>query len=79
MLASAKYDVVGDPDVHLRIPGFVGEVEETRWRGIDDIVDTEPSGVLPPAELKLKPKAAILFSLVHIRIYRHSKDEGWVA
>ena len=55
MLASAKYDVVGDPDVHLRIPGFVGEVEETRWRGIDDIVDTEPSGVLPPAELKLKP------------------------
>ena len=37
--------------MHLRIPGFVGEVEETGWRGVDDIIDTEPSRVLPPAAL----------------------------
>ena len=37
--------------MHLRIPGVVGEVEETGWRGVDDIIDTEPSRVLPPAAL----------------------------
>ena len=51
MLPSAKYDIVGDPDVHLRVSGFVGEVEEAGRRGVDDIGDAKSPRVLPPEVL----------------------------
>ena len=45
---STKDDVVCDPDVHLRVSGLVGEVEEAGRRGVDDVGHAQPAGVLPP-------------------------------
>ena len=37
--------------MHLRVAGLVGEVEEAGRRGVDDVGDAQPPGVLPPEEL----------------------------
>ena len=47
---STEHDVVCDPDMHLRVSRFVGEVEEAGWRGVDDVGDAQPPGVLPPEQ-----------------------------
>ena len=50
---STKDDVVCDPNMHLRVSGLVGEVEEAGRRGVDDVGDAQPPGVLPPEKLEL--------------------------
>ena len=43
--SSTEHNVVCEPDVHLRVAGLVGEVEEAGRRRVDDVGDAEPSGV----------------------------------